>query len=50
MKIACKYREIYFLWCLLALVILLQAKISRADAEIKNKRQKLYRKEKNWYI
>lgn len=46
MKVTCIYREIYFSWCLLALVILNQAKISRAETEIKNKRQKLYNKEK----
>lgn len=39
-------REIYFSWVLLALMSLLQAKLSSVEAEIKNKMQKLYGKEK----
>lgn len=46
MKVTCKYREICFSWGLLTLIILLQAKLSSAEAEIKNKRQKLYEREK----
>ena len=48
MKVTCKYREICFSWGLLTLIILLQAKLSSAEAEIKNKRQKIYGKEKNY--
>lgn len=47
MKVTCTYREIYFSWGLLALMILLKAKLFSAEAEIKNKRQKLCQKKKN---
>lgn len=46
MKVTCTYREIYFSWGLLALMILLKAKLFSAEAEIKNKRQKLCQKKK----
>lgn len=46
MKVTHKYRETFFSWGLLALMILLQAKLFSTEREIKNKWQELYGKEK----